>query len=279
MMAQPLPAGVVVKPVPAGGCEVNVQMTPVVAFLASLGSVAVHLIKLKFNSLEILESTLEEHAVLREELASTTNIVRRDEIDDYFSEENEKHHAMLAFKDKFTGKTKCDMWQASTFHDEYFKTKRGHLRYWFVCMAGGKEGPCMTVILSKKWDRKFADPGASKNWYKCTFCNANYKTGWGVFVEITFDGKIYCYRSTVPDEDTLDIKAMDRERKHKDASTAQALDDAIPMIAPTETLYVRCIDVEKGQYRLISKSIYMELPVWRWSDILMFHPVLMEVAK
>jgi hypothetical protein len=179
MMAQPLPAGVVVKPVPAGGCEVNVQMTLVVAFLASLGSVAVHLIKLKFNSLEILESTLEEHAVLREELASTANIVRRDEIDDYFSEENEKHHAMLAFKDKFTGKTKCDMWQASTFHDEYFKTKRGHLRYWFVCMAGGKEGPCMTVILSKKWDRKFADPGASKNWYKCTFCNASYKTGWG----------------------------------------------------------------------------------------------------
>ena len=75
-------------------------------------------------------------------------------------------------------------------------------------------------------------------------------------MEITFDGKIYCYRSTVPDEDTLDITAMDLERKHKDASTAQALDDAIPMIAPTETLYVRCIDVEKGQYRLISKALY-----------------------
>ena len=154
-------------------------MTPVVAFLASLGSVAVHLIKLKFKSLEILESTLEVHAVLREELAGTTNIVRSDEIFDFLSEENEKDHAMLAFKDKFTGKTKCDMWQASTFHDEYFKTKRGHLRYWFVCMAGGKEGPCVTVILSKKWDRKFADPGASKNLYTRTFCNANNKTWWG----------------------------------------------------------------------------------------------------
>ena len=98
-------------------------------------------------------------------------------------------------------------------------------------------------------------------------------------MEITFDGKIYCYRSTVPDEDTLDIKAMDLERKHKDTSTAQALYNAIPMIAPTETLYVRCIDVEKGQYRLISKSIYMELPVWRWSDFLTFHPLLEEVAK
>jgi hypothetical protein len=105
------------------------------------------------------------------------------------------------------------------------------------------------------------------------------KQGGGGFVEIAFDGKIYCYRSTVPDEDTLDIKAMDLERKHQDASTAQALDDAIPMIAPTETLYVRSIDVEKGQYRLIFKSIYMELPAWRWLDILMFHPLLVEVAK
>ena len=43
MMAQPLLAGVVVKPVPAGGCGVDVQMTPVAASVASLGSVAVHL--------------------------------------------------------------------------------------------------------------------------------------------------------------------------------------------------------------------------------------------
>jgi hypothetical protein len=69
----------------------------------------------------------------------------------------------------------------------------------------------MTTILSKELDRKFADPGASKNWYKCTFCNANYKTGWGVFVEITIHGKIYCLRSTVPDE-PLEIKAMDLVR-------------------------------------------------------------------
>ena len=105
------------------------------------------------------------------------------------------------------------------------------------------------------------------------------KQGGGGFVEIAFDGKIYCYRSTVPDEDTLDIKAMDLERKRQDASTAQALDDAIPMIAPTETEHVRCIDGEKRQYRLISKPLYMELPVCRWWDFLMFHPVLEEVAK
>ena len=43
VMAQPLPAGVVVKAVPAGGCGVDVQMTLVAASVASLDSVAVHL--------------------------------------------------------------------------------------------------------------------------------------------------------------------------------------------------------------------------------------------
>ncbi len=80
-------------------------------------------------------------------------------------------------------------------------------------------------------------------------------------MEITFDGKIYCYRSTVPDKGTLDIKGMDRERERQDAATAQSLYDAIPMIAPTETQYVRCLHVEKSQ-------LYMELPQWNGSDVL-----------
>ena len=48
-MAQPLPAGVVVKAVPAGGCGVDVQMTLVAASVASLDSVAVNL-ETCFNS-------------------------------------------------------------------------------------------------------------------------------------------------------------------------------------------------------------------------------------
>jgi hypothetical protein len=88
---------------------------------------------------------------------------------------------MLAFKDPLTGKTKWDMWQVSTFHDEYVKTKHGYMRYWFVCMAGGIDYPCMTAILSKKWKRKFEDPSASKNKYKRTVCNANYMTKVGGF--------------------------------------------------------------------------------------------------
>jgi len=163
-----------------------------------------------------------------------------------------------------------------TFDDEYLQTENGHMRYWFVCMAGGKDA-CLTAITSKMWNRKFKDLGAFKTKYKCMVCNANYKTSWGVFVEITIDGKIYGLRSELPDDDTLDIKAMDLERKHKDASTAQALDDAIPMIAPTETQYVQCLDETKGQYTIINKALFMELPEWDWKKVLQM--AFPEVAK
>jgi hypothetical protein len=84
---------------------------------------------------------------------------------------------------------------------------------------------------------------------------------WGVFVELQLEGNIYVFRATVPDEDTLDIKAMDLERKHKEIGNAQALYDAIPMIAPTKMQYVTCLDEEKGKYKLVSKAAYMALPL------------------
>jgi hypothetical protein len=156
-----------------------------------------------------------------------------------------------------------------TLYDEYLQTENGHMRYWYVCMAGGREYPCMTAIPPKFFQRKFEDPCASqKNCkFKCPYCNSKNNTSWGVFVEITIDGKIDCLRATVPDDDTLDIKAMDLERKHTDWSTAQALYDAIPMIAPTESEYI-FFDGEKNQYCSISKPLYMELPVWTWMHVL-----------
>jgi hypothetical protein len=53
---------------------------------------------------------------------------------------------------------------------------------------------------------------------------------------------------------------------------------AIPMIAPTKTQYVTCLDEEKGKYKLVSKAAYMALPLWNWTDVLAFGRVE-EVAK
>jgi hypothetical protein len=89
-------------------------------------------------------------------------------------------------------------------------------------------------------------------------------------VELQLEGKIYVSRATGPDEDTLDIKAMELERKHKEIGNAQALYDAIPMIAPTKTQYVTCLDEEKGKHKLVSKAANMALPLWNWTDVLAF---------
>jgi hypothetical protein len=67
------------------------------------------LIQLKVRALVILADTLETHADLREELARTTDIERIKEIVELIAEENEKNHAMFAFKDPDTGKTKWDV--------------------------------------------------------------------------------------------------------------------------------------------------------------------------
>ena len=155
----------------------------------------------------------------------------------------------------------------STFYDEYVEIKNGYLRYWYVCIAIGTEGPCMNAILPKLFQRKF-DPSASKYKFNCTVCNAIYEREWGVFVEMQINGQIHCFRSTVPDDDTLYIQSMYRERKHKDTSIAQALYNEISMIAPKKTHYVLCVDSVKGQYRMNSATWYMWLPRRRWSEVL-----------
>ena len=237
----------------------------------------VDLIDLKRRSLELLSSTLKTHEVLREEMRHTSNIERIKEIVDLISIANEKDHPMLAFANKSTGETDWAMWKASTYHDEFVKTKNGYLRYWFICMAGGSINTCLTAITSKMWDRKYKDPGATRNKWKCTVCRANYRTKWGVFVEISIDKQIYCLRATIPDDDTLDIKAMDLERKLKEGSTPQDLYDAIPVFAPTTTQYIETRDAAKGQYRLIDKDSYLALPEWKWAEVLQMGSE--EVAK
>jgi len=91
------------------------------------------------------------------------------------------------------------------------------------------------------------------------------------------DGKIYCLRAKIPDDDALDIKAMDIERTLKEGSTPQDLYDAIPVFAPTTTQYIETRDAAKGQYRLINKDSYLALPEWKWAEVLQMGSE--EVAK
>ena len=100
-------------------------------------------------------------------------------------------------------------------------------------------------------------------------------------MELQLEGKIYVFRATVPDEDTLDIKAMDLERKHKEIGSAQALFNAIPMVATTETRFMKCLNKEKGQYTFLgTKAEYMDLPMVKWANVFEFSKGRVEeVAK
>jgi hypothetical protein len=102
-----------------------------------------------------------------------------------------------------------------------------------------------------------------------------------VFVELQIEDKMYVLRAEMPDEDTLKFKAMDLVRKHKEIGTAQALDDAIPMVAPTETQIMKCLNKENGQYEFQgTKGEYMNLRVWTWAFLFeMSKGPVEEVAK
>ena len=65
--------------------------------------------------------------------------------------------------------------------------------------AGEADGCCGTVIVSKAWLRKLAEPWASgQKWY-CNCCTAKYRTTMGMLTEIhASDGSVYWIVSSFP---------------------------------------------------------------------------------
>ena len=68
-----------------------------------------------------------------------------------------------------------------------------HFRCYYTCQSGGEGNECLTLILSKLWARRHADPLASQQRYKCTWCSAEYKSWMGVVIEIKKNEVLYCF--------------------------------------------------------------------------------------
>jgi hypothetical protein len=191
---------------------------------------------------------------------------------DDFNNDTDKEY--MAFKDPVTKQVDWQKWTASTYHDEIQSNHNGSFRYWFICLCNFGYGEvCGTLILSKKWGRKFQDPGASKNKWKCTVCNGNYSSNWGVIIEIseqTPEGPLLHYmKAPIPTESYLDIKAKEiQETVAKNAATSRAVYNSIPMFAPAVSSLIGVINEEKGQYKFLDKNAYKTLPLWSWNDIL-----------
>ncbi len=78
-------------------------------------------------------------------------------------------------------------------------------------------------------------------------------------------------RANPPDENSLDIKAMEIQDKLPNRGAGMTewdMYNSIQIVPPVTTTVVAPIDVEKGQYKLVDVDFYNSLPRWEWNAIL-----------
>jgi hypothetical protein len=124
------------------------------------------------------------------------------------------------------------MRNAADYSDRWFKNSVQEFRVYYICISGGTDWPCNTVIEASAWDRfKEAKEATGQRWY-CKMCHAKYKTKYGVLVEM-INGTQACYcLGELPPFDLQDAKMMKIEQDFKQYKTPQELLDALPNITP-----------------------------------------------
>jgi hypothetical protein len=157
---------------------------------------------------------------------------------------------------------------AASYSDEWACNKDGtHFRCWYICLAHNPR--CMTVLLSKSWQTKKADPLATKQTWYCE-CGAAFKAKWGCILEVRKrDGTIIMYKSEVPDWTHQDIRAIVYEQRYK-PSTPEQLYAQVPIRAPTTEQHgglIQEVDRSKGTYKISDEATYDAMPMFKWNQI------------
>ena len=122
------------------------------------------------------------------------------------------------------------MMEAADYTDEWFAEEGRTFRVYYVCLVGGNEWPCGTLILSDNWDRFHTDPLANKQRWYCNVCGAKYMTRFGVLCEMSHKKSNivgYCLAGHPPFE-FKDVKTMAIQERVKDMKTPQELYKALP---------------------------------------------------
>ena len=159
------------------------------------------------------------------------------------------------------------MRNAADYVDDWFETKGGTpFQVFYVCMAGGTEYPCCTMILSKHWDRLHKGEAWAKGqrWY----CHDGhrYMTKFGVLMLLEIGGMCHACRATVPDGDIFDAKMMIIEKNFSHCRTPEELYNAIPDAVPCDKeKFMRPLS-KPGHYRF-DKNIFAEMPVFQWQQL------------
>ncbi len=124
------------------------------------------------------------------------------------------------------------MRNAADYSDRWFTTGESEFRVYYICVAGGSQYPCNTVIEAMACDRLNEDAEVTgQRWY-CKMCHAKYKTKYGVLVEL-INGKQACYCLVdLPPSDIQDGKLMKIEENFKQIKTPAELLAALPSCTP-----------------------------------------------
>jgi hypothetical protein len=239
------------------------------ATMQSLFSPMADAIARKHKHMQFLSSDMEVHKHMMQRMQTCTDTKEAQRL----LEELDKlldHSPLLAFQ----GKNQWEYQLASTYSDEYVSnTAAGtYMRFFFVCLGGGLANPCMTIQKSKDWQTNTGNPLMPKGW-RCV-CGTNYRTKYGVIVEIVapgIDGILYC-RAPVPDEHINDMRAIMHELEIKPTSP-KGLYDAVPVCKPSSTRLI--IQKEKdvwgkpcdNQWTFSSLGDYNDLPEFEWDQV------------
>ena len=227
----------------------------------------VDLILKKIDQLTALQDHQEKIQELRSRLKASRSVDEAKQIEEELSKLTEVEFKPLAFAEK-PGQERFIT--ASTFADEWISVPnkqggRNYFRGYYVCQSGGEGNECLTLILSKLWKRRHADPLASKQRYKCTWCNAKYKTWMGFVIEIKKNDVLYYFKATVPTQDLEDIRASHFERTLKPATPEQLFHE-IPILMPHEGILMRAIPGLEGSFK-VDRAMYLKLNIFNWDDI------------
>jgi hypothetical protein len=153
----------------------------------------------KYKHMEMLNSKLDEHKSMMERMRTCKDpaecIKMLEELDKLLD-----RAPLFGFADKLVNQWRYQL--AATYSDEFVGDSENvpYMRFFFICMSGHADDPCMTIQQSKEWNTKSGDP-LWPGRYTCPF-GTTYHHKYGVLVEIVapgVEGILYC-RAPVPDE-------------------------------------------------------------------------------
>ena len=152
-------------------------------------------------------------------------------------------------------------------------------RSFYICMAGGADNTCYTVIPSKVWATKHVDPLAPKQKWYCNCCGAVYRTKFGMIIEIEIRGQFYYVKAQIPPDNLEDTRAMYLEQTLAPTSPEDLL-DKLKNVAPHRSAIFRLItraDVYGGGKTKFDASTfkitgeaYSKLQEFDWQQIMNF---------